>query len=323
MQKKTVLAVLGPTASGKTALGIALAQALGGEIISCDSMQIYNGLPIGTAQPTLQERAAAVHHLIGFVDPLESFSVSDYVRLAAQKIDDCTQRGVLPILVGGTGLYARALLRGYAFGEQGRDDTVREQLTQRAQQEGATALYQRLQALDPVAAEQIHPNNVHRVIRALEYCLTAGEPFSKQAERTQPEQSDYRYFMLVPSYRDRQKLYDRINLRVERMLDEGLLEEAKWLSQLCEIADNVPTAAQAIGYKEFFPYLRGECSLEDAVETAKRESRRYAKRQITWFSHESAAVPLYLDDFENTKDAVAQAQRLCRDFLEEGKLADE
>lgn len=323
MQKKTVLAVLGPTASGKTAFGIALAQALGGEIISCDSMQIYTGLPVGTAQPTAEEQAAAVHHLIGFVDPLESFSVSDYVQLASQKIDDCTRRGVLPVLVGGTGLYARALLRGYSFGEQGRDDTVREQLTQRAEQEGAAALYEQLQVLDPVAAEQIHPNNVHRVIRALEYCLTAGEPFSKQAERTQPEQSEYRYLMLVPSYRERQKLYDRIDLRVEKMLQAGLLDEAKWLYQLCETADKVPTAAQAIGYKEFFPYLRGECSLEEAVETAKRESRRYAKRQITWFSHEPAAVPLYLDDFASNEDALAQAMKLCRDFLEERELADE
>lgn len=323
MPKKTVLAVLGPTASGKTALGIALAQAFGGEIISCDSMQIYSGFPIGTAQPTPAEQASAVHHLINFVDPCVSFSVTDYVQLAGEKITDCIGRKRLPILVGGTGLYARALLRGYAFEEQSRNEELRAELTRRAEQEGKMALYEQLQALDPAGAAQIHPNNLHRVIRALEYCLTAGEPFSKQAERTPQESSEYRCLMLVPSYRDRQTLYQRIDKRVDHMLTEGLLDEAARLYELCKTTESTPTAAQAIGYKELFPYLAGECSLDEAVETLKRESRRYAKRQITWFTHEPAATPLYLDDFPDFESAVSHAKELCTAFLAERNAENE
>lgn len=320
--KKRVLAVLGPTASGKTSLGIALARAVGGEIISCDSMQIYRGLPVGTAQPTMQEREQSVHHLIGIVDVTENFSVSDYIALAAQKIDEITSRGKVPILVGGTGLYARALLRGYQFQDDSRNESLRKTLMQQAEQEGSHTLYARLQQLDPTATEKIHPNNVHRVVRALEYCLTTGEAFSQQAARTPENDSPYHSLMLVPFFQNREKLYKRVNQRVDVMLQDGLLDEAEMLYRHCEQTGHLLTAAQAIGYKEFFPYFRGECDLDTAVETLKRESRRYAKRQITWFTHEPDAVSLYLDTYADREAANQHAIALCSEFLA-GKEMDE
>ena len=202
-EKIPVAAVVGPTATGKTELGIQLCQRLGGEIVSCDSMQVYKGLPIGTAQPTAEELAAAPHHLIGFLDVEQPFSVSDYVDAAGQVIREISGRGKLPILVGGTGLYARSLLRGFSFEERGRDDALRQRLFQEAEDQGIDALYQRLEQLDPKAAEEIHPHNVKRVIRALEYIQLCGEPFSAQAERSHSAQSPYQYVMLCLGYENR------------------------------------------------------------------------------------------------------------------------
>lgn len=311
-EKIPVAAVVGPTATGKTELGIALCRRLGGEILSCDSMQIYRGLPIGTAQPTSEELAAAPHHLIGFLEVEEPFSVSDYVELAGREIQSISQRGNLPILVGGTGLYARSLLRGFSFEEKGRDEALRARLFQEAEQVGGQALYQRLQQLDPKAAQEIHPNNVKRVIRALEYIELCGEPFSAQAERSKTAQSPYQYVMLCLSFRNRETLYRRIDLRVDKMLEQGLLEEANAFYQRCCQAKSIPTAAQAIGYKELFPYFRGEVSLEEAVENIKRESRRYAKRQITWFKREESVEFLYVDDYPDKEALVAEGIRLLK-----------
>lgn len=312
-EKIPVMAVVGPTATGKTALGIGLARRFGGEIVSCDSMQIYRGLPIGTAQPDQEELAQAPHHLVGFLDVGEPFSVSDYVNLAGRTITEIAGRGKLPILVGGTGLYARSLLRGFSFEESARDDSLREALFRQAEERGPEALYRRLQEQDPVAAGEIHPHNVKRVIRALEYIQLSGEPFSRQAARSKEAQSPYRYVMLVLGFRDRQKLYQRIDRRVDRMLELGLLREAEGFYRRCKEGGTPPTAAQAIGYKELFPYFAGEVPLEQAVEDIKRESRRYAKRQITWFAREENAVPLYLDEVDGPEDLLEAAVRILEE----------
>lgn len=311
-EKIPILAVAGPTAVGKTALGLALAQKLGGEIVSCDSMQIYQGLPIGTAQPTTEELQTAPHHLISFLDVRQSFSVSDYVNLAGKTIFGIYSRGKLPILVGGTGLYLRSLLRGFTFEENCRDEDLRRELFRQAETEGLDALYQELCALDPEGAAGIHPHNLKRVIRALEYCKLSGEPFSAQAERSKTAVSPYRSLLLCLSFRDREKLYRRIDLRVENMLERGLLEEAENFYHLCLTCETPPTAAQAIGYKELFPYFRGEVSLEQAVEDLKRESRRYAKRQLTWFSREPEARFLYADDFDGMDGLLEESLRLWK-----------
>ncbi len=308
--KIPVAAVVGPTATGKTELGIQLCQRLGGEIVSCDSMQVYKGLPIGTAQPTAEELAAAPHHLIGFLDVEQPFSVSDYVDAAGQVIREISSRGRLPILVGGTGLYARSLLRGFSFEERGRDDALRQRLFQEAEDQGIDALYQRLEQLDPKAAEEIHPHNVKRVIRALEYIQLCGEPFSAQAERSRSAQSPYQYVMLCLGYENRETLYHRIDARVDKMLEQGLLPEAQAFYSRCQQAGSIPTAAQAIGYKELFPYFRGEVSLEEAVEAIKRESRRYAKRQITWFKREEQVEFLPIDAFPSRQALLEEAVSL-------------
>ena len=312
-EKIPVIGVVGPTATGKTALGIGLARRFGGEIVSCDSMQIYRGLPIGTAQPDQEELAQAPHHLVGFLDVGEPFSVSDYVNLAGRTITEIAGRGKLPILVGGTGLYARSLLRGFSFEESARDDSLREALFREAEERGPEALYRRLQEQDPVAAGEIHPHNVKRVIRALEYIQLSGEPFSRQAARSKEAQSPYRYCMLVLGFRDRQKLYQRIDRRVDRMLELGLLREAEGFYRRCKEGGTPPTAAQANGYKELFPYFAGEVPLEQAVEDIKRESRRYAKRQITWFAREENAVPLYLDELDGPEDLLEAAVRILEE----------
>ena len=312
-EKIPVIAVVGPTATGKTALGIGLARRFGGEIVSCDSMQIYRGLPIGTAQPDQGELAQAPHHLVGFLDVGDPFSVSDYVNLAGRTIWEIAGRGKLPILVGGTGLYARSLLRGFSFEESARDESLREALFREAEERGPEALYRRLQEQDPVAAGEIHPHNVKRVIRALEYIQLSGEPFSRQAARSKEAQSPYRYVMLVLGFRDRQKLYQRIDRRVDRMLELGLLKEAEGFYRRCKEGGTPPTAAQAIGYKELFPYFAGEVPLEQAVEDIKRESRRYAKRQITWFAREENAVPLYLDELDGPEDLLEAAVRILEE----------
>ena len=304
--------MVGPTATGKTELGIRLCQRLGGEIVSCDSMQIYQGLPIGTAQPTSEELAAVPHHLIGFLPVEQPFSVSDYVDQASKVIHEIHNRGKLPVLVGGTGLYARSLLRGFSFEEKGRDEALRQRLFQEAEKEGAEALHQRLTQLDPKSGAEIHPHNLKRVIRALEYMELCGEPFSAQAERSQSAQSPYQYVMLCLSYRDREALYRRIDLRVDKMLDLGLLEEARTFFERCQKDEKIPTAAQAIGYKELFPYFRGEVSLEEAVEAIKRESRRYAKRQITWFNREERVEFLYVDDFPDREALLESSLKLLQ-----------
>lgn len=307
--KIKLLAVCGPTASGKTALSIALAKALNGEIVSCDSMQIYKGMEIGTAKPTEQEMDGIPHHLLDFLDPAVSFSVAEYTQLADKAIRDIDARGKRPLLVGGTGLYARALLRGMPFSDQGRDEAVRETLQREFNESGIEPLYARLQVLDPESAEQIHKNNTKRVIRALEYCIAAGEPFSAQAKASKTVEAPYDDCMICLGCHDRDKLYARINRRVDQMMADGLLEEARRYFECYGLRGS--TSVQAIGYKELLPYFDGVCTLSEAVENIKTETRRYAKRQLTWFRREENTTWLYLDDYPDFESLAAAAMKIA------------
>ncbi len=279
MEKPKLFCVVGPTASGKTDYAIELAKALGGEVVSCDSMQIYRGMDIGTAKPTKEEMQGIPHHMLDFVDPAESYSVADFVRDARICIQDILQRGRVPILCGGTGLYVDSVLNQIEFAPKGQDEAYREALKKMAEHEGAEAVHRLLQTADPRAADKIHPNNVKRVIRALEIIKTTGLTKS-EADRQAKKEPVYDaeiYGMQM----ERERLYERINLRVDRMMERDLLAEVDGL--LRRGIPKTATSMQAIGYKELAAYRRGEMTLEEAVETVKRESRRYAKRQMTWF----------------------------------------
>ncbi len=283
-QKPRILAIVGCTASGKTALSVELALRLGGEIVSCDSMQIYREMDIGTAKPDADERRGVPHHLVDFVDPRDpaGYSCADYVRDARAAVEDILARGRLPILCGGTGLYLDAFLRGGSFEVTDTAPALRAELTEMAEREGAEALHAMLRTLDPEAAAAIHPNNVKRVVRAIEICRTTGKTKSELDRASRVQASPYDAAVVGLAYADRELLYGRINRRVDAMLAAGLVEETCRL-RASGVFDLCPTAAQAIGYKELFPYLDGTASLEACAEVLKAATRRYAKRQMTWF----------------------------------------
>lgn len=286
-----ILAVVGATASGKTSLSIALAKALGGEIISCDSMQVYRGMDIGTAKPTVAEREGIPHHLIDVIEPSESFSVADYAPLAAKAIEEITARGRLPILCGGTGLYLDAVLTANEYSEAGSDPALREALAREAEEKGALALWERLKLEDAASAQAIHPNNVKRVIRALEIKLLTGVAKSEWDKRSRLAPSPYNALVFGLTYPDRAVLYDRVDKRVDLMMEQGLVEEVQGLVSSGRLP-RTSTAAQAIGYKEMLAYLDGETSMDVAIETLKTATRRYAKRQITWFGSKDYVTPV-------------------------------
>lgn len=281
--KKTILAVVGPTASGKSALAIELARRLKGEIICCDSMQIYKQMNIGTAKPDKEELSLAPHHLFDFVDPMQSFSCADYIPLAKERVEDVLSRGKLPIFCGGTGLYLDRFLSGAQFEETTVDEDFRQQMNDFAIEHGNEALHQKLREVDPVSADEIHPNNVKRVIRALEIYRTSGKTKSELDRESKNFEGEYEAIQVGLKYEDRNVLYDRINLRVDKMIQNGLLEETSELLESGVFEKNA-TAAQAIGYKELLTYLNGEKTLIDAIEDLKIATRRYAKRQLTWFN---------------------------------------
>ncbi|MBQ8397088.1 MAG: tRNA (adenosine(37)-N6)-dimethylallyltransferase MiaA [Clostridia bacterium] len=279
--KPRILCVVGPTASGKSGLAIALAVRLGGEIISCDSMQIYRAMDIGTAKATEAERAAVPHHLLDLVTPDVPFSAADFVTAAQAAIADITARGRLPILCGGTGLYLDSLLRPTAYAAPPPDPALRAALAADLAAEGAEAMHARLAALDPAAAEAIHPNNTKRVLRAIEICLSAGT--TKSALDAASVVGECPYDACVIGLRwPREQLNARIDERVDAMLAEGLVEETARLLEAGYLAPGT-TAGQAIGYKEIVPYLRGEEPLAVSAERLKIATHRYAKRQMTWF----------------------------------------
>lgn len=310
MKKIAVAVIAGPTASGKTHLAVSLCRELSGEVVSADSMQIYQGMQIATAKPTPEEMDGVPHHLLGFQPLDKPFSVADYVELAAEAIEKIHAAGKLPVIVGGTGLYIRSLLQGIYFAPQNADPAVRKQLEEVAQSQGVQPLYEELVKVDPEAAASIHPNNVKRVIRVLETYRATGRTMAQNAALSRPKEGPYEACFLCLSFRDRQKLYDRINLRVEKMLKAGLVKEAEAV-----LAYGGPTAMQAIGYKELLPYFHGECSLEEAAESIKRETRRYAKRQLTWFRREETAQWLWVDDYPDAASLENAALQKVRAFL--------
>ena len=304
-----VVAIGGPTATGKTALSLALAQRFGGEIINADSMQVYRQLSVGTAKPTAEERAQAPHHLLDFLPPEQPYSVADFTAATADLIGQITARGCLPLVVGGTGLYITSLLNGVRFAPEDTDPALRLRLQQQAETQGAEVLYARLQAVDPAYAAKVHPHNLPRIIRALELYESTGRTMSEQQRQSRPAAAPYRSLCLCLTCRDRAVLYRRIDQRVDKMLREGLLPEAELVWQNRE---RYCTAAQAIGYKEFFPYFEGKEPLDTCVNRLKQATRQYAKRQLTWFRHQNEAQWLYLDEEDVVQKAVEQVEHFLQ-----------
>lgn len=283
---KPLVILTGPTAVGKTRLSLSLAKAIGGEVVSADSMQVYRHMDIGTAKLRKEAMEGVPHHLIDCLSPDEPFSVAQFQQMAGQAMEGIYRRGHIPILVGGTGFYIQSVLYDVSF-EGEEDDGYREDLERQAANGGAAELYERLRELDPAAAEAIHPNNVKRVIRALTYYHFHQAPISAHNETQRKRRSAYNsaYFVLT---RERGELYERINERVEEMFAEGLPEE---VGRLVELGyDKATVAMQGLGYKQLLSYLRGEVTLEEAKEQIKQETRHFAKRQLTWFRREREAI---------------------------------
>ena len=279
MSKKIVV-VCGPTASGKTALSIALAKAFDGEVVSADSMQIYRGMDIGTAKPTLEEREGIPHHMLDVAEPGEIYSVSRYVQEATACVEDILSRGKLPIVCGGTGLYIDGLIRGTDFQPAGTDNGIREELEKEWEEQGAEAMMARLAAVDPESAERLHLSDKRRILRALEVYLATGETITAHNARTKAIPPRFEAVMIGLNTQPRDILYGRIDRRVDVMLEQGLLQEVQTLLEKGLLEG---TAAQAIGYKELLAHFRGEMTLEAAADLIRQKSRNYAKRQLTWF----------------------------------------
>ncbi len=304
--KIPVAAVVGPTASGKSRLAVEIALRKNGEVVSADSMQIYKGMAVGTAKPTAEEMCGVPHHLIDFMDLSQPFSVADYVALASERIAELDAKGRLPVIAGGTGLYVHSLLHNIQFTENDKDETLRSELAHRAEQEGVAPLVEELRQFDPESAARIHPNNIPRVIRAIEIYRTTGITMTEQLKRSREIPSPYNACIIGLDFRNRQTLYGRINRRVDLMMENGLLKEAQEVLN----RPGSQTALQAIGYKELLPYFHGECSLDDAVEKIKQESRRYAKRQLTWFRRDEDINWIFIDDYSDLNEVTEAAVRL-------------
>lgn len=309
--KKRILAVVGPTASGKTALGVGLCRALNGEVISCDSMQIYRGMTIATAAPTPEETGEIPHHLVGFVDPGEDFSAARYCELAKKTADDILSRGKLPVIVGGTGLYFNAFSQNVTFPEECGDPEIRAVLNKRAVEEGGEVLLKELFEIDPDTAGKLHVNDTVRIVRALEVYYGTGRTISEARRLSHAEEPEFSPVVIGLDARDRSFLYDRINRRVDMMMENGLLEEAKAFFE----SDRGHTAVQAIGYKELKPYLDGEAGLEECVERLKQSTRRYAKRQLTWFRKTENIRFLMIDDYASFEDLLKEALQIAKEGL--------
>ena len=310
MDKIFLVVVCGATASGKTKLAIDLAKLFDGEVVSADSMQIYKTLDIASAKPTAEETDGVPHHLIDFLEPTEAFSVADYVTLAREKIADITARGKLPIICGGTGLYINSLIDNIIFDDTEADSSFRTEMLEFAEKNGNEALWERLRQVDEKAASELHPNNRNRIIRALEIHSKSGKTITDAKAMSRLEESPYDPLMLQITYEDREMLYERINRRVDIMLEMGLLDEAREFFT----HDDYVTACQAIGCKELKPYLDGEKSLDECVEHLKMQTRRYAKRQLTWFRRDGR-----INCLEMTKDGsydklLKKAEKLVKTY---------
>lgn len=301
-----IIVVCGATASGKTALAVEIAKIYGGEIISADSMQIYTDMDIASAKATPEEQQGIPHHLLGFLKPSESFSVADYVRLANECARDIFSRGKTPIICGGTGLYISSFVDNITFDDSRCDYEFREEMERFARENGNGALLEKLRKVDLETAETLHENNVGRIIRALEVYKTTGHTISYAKKMSRANPSPYDFIMLTIEYADRSVLYKRIDRRVDAMMERGLLEEAR----SCFGQPNRPTAAQAIGCKELYPYFRGEKSLDDCVEELKLRTRQYAKRQLTWFRRDKRIRSVVVDEGDTLESIVDKAKEI-------------
>lgn len=299
-----VIVVCGPTASGKTALAVELAKLYNGEVISADSMQIYTDMNVASAKATPEEQQGIPHHLLGFLDPSESFSVADYVALCDKAVKDILSRGKTPIICGGTGLYISSFVDNITFDDSKQDFEFREAMRKFAEEKGAAALLERLRKVDPETAETLHENNVGRIIRALEVYETTGHTISEAKAMSRAVPSPYDFIMLTLEYENREQLKERINKRVDIMMENGLLDEARE----CFAQPDRPTAAQAIGIKELYPYLRGEKELFECVEELKLRTRQYAKRQMTWFRRDKRIYHLPVAESDSLAEIIEKAK---------------
>ncbi len=312
--KIPLIVIAGPTASGKTRLAVELAKIYDGEVVSADSMQIYKGMSIATAKPTEEEMQGITHHLIDFLEPEQPFSVADYVKLAGQAIDDIRSRGKFPIICGGTGLYISSLIENIKFDDTGGDVNIRARLEEEARTYGNHVLWERLEQIDSETAKKVHENNLPRVIRALEVYEITGVPLSKHKINSRAEETPYISCIIGIGFEDRQVLYDRINRRVDVMIENGLVDEARNFYE-----NHQPTTAhQAIGYKELIPFFENQAQLDECIDKIKQETRRYAKRQLTWFRRldgirwiNSDKIGEYKNFLENVQNIIAKSEIMC------------
>lgn len=313
MKQIPVIAVVGPTASGKTSLSIEIAKHFGGQVVSADSMQIYEKMNIATAKPTTDEMQGIPHHLIGFQPIDKKFSVAEYVTLAKECIEKIYSQGDIPVIAGGTGLYIDSLLQNIQFSKEEESTQIREELTKMFDEKGAEYMLGLLTEIDPETAGRLHLSDKSRIIRALEIYKATGKTMTEQKVLSKAEPSPYKALYIGINYRDRNVLYDRINRRVDIMVENGLLEEAKEFY-------NIPTdktACQAIGYKELAPYFRNEKTLTECLESLKIETRHYAKRQLTWFRKNENINWIYPDDYENPNEMYKETFNIINKFLKE------
>lgn len=293
---RPLIILTGPTAVGKTKLSIDLAKAVGGEIVSADSIQVYRHMDIGSAKVTKSEMGGVPHHLIDVLDPTEEFNVVIFQKMAKEAVEGILNRGHIPVVAGGTGFYIQALAYDIDFTENDQDRTLRLELERIAGEKGGEYLHKMLEEVDPAAADQIHANNIKRVIRAIEFYRQTGTRISEHNEAERKKSSPYQLFYYVLNTR-RSILYDRVERRVEQMMEQGLLEEVKKLAAMGCARDMV--SMQGLGYKELLDHLEGRCTLEEAVYTIKRDTRHFAKRQLTWFKREKDVRWLNLPDFHD------------------------
>lgn len=307
-----IIVVCGPTASGKTALAVELAKRYDGEVISADSMQIYTDIDIASAKATPEEQQGIPHHLLGFLEPTESFSVADYVGLCDKCVRDILGRGKTPVICGGTGLYISSFVDNLTFDDSEQDFTFREEMRRFAEENGNAALLEKLREVDPETAATLHENNVGRIIRALEVYKTTGHTISQAKAMSRQNPSPYEFIMLTIDFENRERLRERINRRVDIMLENGLVDEAR----RCFEQPDRPTAAQAIGCKELYPYFRGERTLEDCVEELKLRTRQYAKRQMTWFRRDERIQHIIVGENDDFSDIVEKAVKIieCENY---------
>lgn len=308
MKKTPLIVIAGPTASGKTALGVEICKKINGEVISADSMQIYKGMNIATAKPTEDEMQGIPHHLIDIISPEESFSVESFKRLAGEAAENIDSRGKVPVVVGGTGLYIDSLVDNITLSDSSADENLRKALFERAEKEGAAALIEEIRAFDPEYAEKLHENNIKRIVRALELWHTSHITMTQQIAASRLEPSPYDVCYIVLDAENRDYLYDRINRRVDMMLEAGLLSEAQEYRLSCG-----KTSAQAIGYKELEPYFSNEKTLSEAVDSLKQATRRYAKRQLTWFRRREDAHRIYIDKYDSREEMINDAMKIIEE----------